>query len=78
MIRLVIYFVVIGVLALAATWLADRPGDVVITWQGRHIEIGQAGEAGIELSRPGQKARQRRIAQLQALAGTQLLGDPFQ
>jgi HemY protein len=39
MIRVVRYFVVIGFLAYAATWLADRPGDVVITWQERRIEM---------------------------------------
>ena len=39
MIRVVIYLVVVGILAFAAVWLADRPGDVVITWQNRRIEI---------------------------------------
>jgi HemY protein len=34
MIRVVIYLIAVGVLAFAAVWLADRPGDVVITWQG--------------------------------------------
>jgi HemY protein len=38
MIRVVIYLVVIGLLAFAAVWLADRPGDVVITWLGHRIE----------------------------------------
>src|SRR5262245_34844051 len=38
MIRVVFYLVVVGLLACAAVWLADRPGDVVITWQNRHIE----------------------------------------
>ncbi len=39
MIRVVIYLVAVGVLACAAVWLADRPGDVVITWQNRRIEM---------------------------------------
>jgi HemY protein len=38
MIRVVVYLVIVGLLAFAATWLADRPGDVLITWQGQHIE----------------------------------------
>jgi HemY protein len=29
---------VVGVISLGAAWLADRPGDVVITWQGLRIE----------------------------------------
>jgi len=38
MIRVVFYLVIVGALSLAAAWLADRPGDVVITWQGLRIE----------------------------------------
>ena len=38
MIRVIIYLVAVGILAFAAVWLADRPGDVLITWQGRRIE----------------------------------------
>src|SRR3954454_3713920 len=38
MIRVVIYLVIVGLLALGAAWLADRPGDVVITWQNQQIE----------------------------------------
>jgi HemY protein len=38
MIRVVIYLLAVGALALGAAWLADRPGDVMITWQGRRIE----------------------------------------
>jgi len=39
MIRVVIYLVAIGSLAFGAVWLADRPGDVVIVWQNRRIEM---------------------------------------
>ena len=39
MIRVVIYLVIVGLLAVGAVWLADRPGDVMITWQNRRIEI---------------------------------------
>ena len=38
MIRVVFFLLVVGALALGAAWLADRPGDVVITWQGMRIE----------------------------------------
>ena len=38
MIRVVIYLVIVGLFALGAAWLADRPGDVVITWQNQRIE----------------------------------------
>jgi HemY protein len=39
MIRVALFLVAIGCLALGVAWIADRPGDVVITWQGRHIEM---------------------------------------
>jgi HemY protein len=38
MIRVALFLVVIVVLALGAVWLADRPGDVAITWQGLRVE----------------------------------------
>ena len=38
MIRVVFFLIVVGVLALGAAWLADRPGDVIVTWQGLRIE----------------------------------------
>ena len=38
MIRVVSFLIVVGVLSLAVAWLADRPGDVLITWQGLRIE----------------------------------------
>jgi len=38
MIRVVIFLVLVGLLALGAAWLADRPGEVVVTWQGLRIE----------------------------------------
>jgi HemY protein len=42
MIRVVIFLLAIAALAFGAVWLADRPGDVLITWQGRHIETSVA------------------------------------
>jgi HemY protein len=38
MVRVALFLVLIVVLALGAVWLADRPGDVAITWQGMRIE----------------------------------------
>lgn len=38
MIRVVLFLLVVGALSFGVAWLADRPGDVVITWQGLRIE----------------------------------------
>jgi HemY protein len=38
MIRIVLFLVIVGALSLGVAWLADRPGDVVIVWQGLRIE----------------------------------------
>jgi len=38
MIRVAFFLIVVGALALGVAWLADRPGDVVVTWQGWRIE----------------------------------------
>ena len=38
MIRVIIYLVLIGLLAVVAVWFADRPGDVSVTWQGWRLE----------------------------------------
>jgi HemY protein len=38
MIRVVLFFIVVGALSVGVAWLADRPGDVIVTWQGLRIE----------------------------------------
>ncbi len=38
MIRVAIFFIVVGLIALAVSWLADRPGEVAVTWLGWRIE----------------------------------------
>jgi len=38
MIRVTLYLILVGLVALGAAWLADRPGDVAITWLGYRIE----------------------------------------
>lgn len=38
MIRVALYILLVGVIAFGAAWLADRPGDIVLDWQGWHLE----------------------------------------
>jgi len=38
MIRIVVFLIVVGALSFGVGWLADRPGDVVVIWQGLRIE----------------------------------------
>ncbi len=38
MIRVVLFLLTVAVLAAGFVWVADRPGDVAITWMGYHIE----------------------------------------
>lgn len=38
MIRIVLFLLLVGALALAAAWFAERPGDVSVTWLGYQIE----------------------------------------
>jgi HemY protein len=39
MIRVLIFFVVVALVALGATWLADHPGTVLITWGGHDYQF---------------------------------------
>jgi HemY protein len=38
MIRVLVYLALVALVAFGAVWLAERPGDVVVTWQGRRLE----------------------------------------
>ena len=38
MIRVVLFLLAVAVLAAGFVWVADRPGDVAITWMGYHVE----------------------------------------
>ena len=38
MIRVILFLALVALIALGAVWIADRSGDVAITWQGYHIE----------------------------------------
>ncbi len=42
MIRILLFVALVAIGATAAAWLADRPGDVLITWQGYRIETSVA------------------------------------
>lgn len=42
MVRVLVYLFVIALLAAGAVWLADRPGEVSILWQGYRIETSVA------------------------------------
>jgi HemY protein len=37
-IRVVVFLALLALLAFGAAWIADRPGDVVVTWQGWRLE----------------------------------------
>ena len=38
MIRVILYLILVGAIAYGVAFFADRPGDVVVTWQGMRIE----------------------------------------
>jgi HemY protein len=38
MVRVILFLALVALLALGAAWIADRPGDVTITWLGYRIE----------------------------------------
>jgi HemY protein len=38
MTRVITFLIAVGILALGVAWLADRPGEVMVTWQGYRIE----------------------------------------
>jgi HemY protein len=42
MVRVLLYLLVFAALALGAVWLADRPGEVSVLWQGYRIETSVA------------------------------------
>ncbi|GAC1336574.1 MAG: heme biosynthesis protein HemY [Beijerinckiaceae bacterium] len=38
MIRILVFFAILAAIAFGLAWLADRPGDIIMTWQGYRIE----------------------------------------
>jgi HemY protein len=45
--RNLVLLVFLGGLAFAAAWMADRPGSVVIDWEGQHVETSFALVVGL-------------------------------
>ncbi len=39
MIRVLVFFAIVAALAFGATWLADHPGSVLISWGGRDVQF---------------------------------------
>ncbi len=54
MIRILIYLCILAAAALGLAWIADRPGDIVLTWQGYRIEtsllVGLAALLGFTIA----------------------------
>ncbi|GLK54941.1 HemY protein [Methylopila capsulata] len=42
MVRVLIYLALVGVFAFGAVWIVDRPGELVLTWQGYRVETSVA------------------------------------
>ncbi len=49
MIRMVLFFIAVGLLAAGVAWMADRPGDLTLNWLGYRIEISIMAAAVILL-----------------------------
>jgi HemY protein len=47
MIRVILYLALVALLACGVVWMADRPGDVAIVWQGYRIETSVMVAAAI-------------------------------
>src|SRR5437588_11310854 len=52
MIRILVFFAVLAAIAFGLAWLADRPGDIVLTWQGYRIETSLLVGLGAVLLTP--------------------------
>jgi HemY protein len=49
MIRILAFFAVLAAIAFGLAWLADRPGDIVLIWQGYRIETSLLVGLGVVL-----------------------------
>ncbi len=49
MTRVLLFFITVSLVAVGAAWLADRPGDLVLTWLGYRVEVSLMA-AGIMLT----------------------------
>ena len=50
MIRVFLFFVIMAALAFGAAWIADRPGEIVLTWQGYQFQTSLFVGLGILLA----------------------------
>ncbi|MBV9243215.1 MAG: heme biosynthesis protein HemY, partial [Methylobacteriaceae bacterium] len=50
MIRVLAFFAVLAGIAFGANWLADRPGEVTLTWQGNEYQVSLLVGVGILLA----------------------------
>lgn len=42
MVRVLLYLVLVGIFACGAVWVVNRPGDIIVNWQGYRIETSVA------------------------------------
>jgi HemY protein len=42
MLRILLFLLLLGLAALGLAWIVDRPGEIVLTWQGYHVETSVA------------------------------------
>ena len=49
MIRVLLFFVLLVLLAFGIVWIVDRPGEIAVTWQGYRIETTVAVALGFVL-----------------------------
>lgn len=49
MLRVLLFFIVLMVLAFADAWFIERPGQIVLTWQGYHVETSLSVGIGVVL-----------------------------
>ncbi len=49
MIRVLIFFLILIALAFSEAWLIDRPGEIVLTWQGYRVETSVLVGVGVIL-----------------------------
>ena len=38
MTRVILFLIVVGLIAVGFVWIADQPGDVIITWHGQNYK----------------------------------------
>ena len=60
MIRVIVFLAAAGFIALGVVWLADRPGQIAITWLGYRADTSSqyyTARSGHRVHRPMQAAR---------------------